>query len=107
VTRLPLYDGRVAQADRGLGQVGEERDAVAEQDGHQVHGDFVDQAQAECLLGDVRPGDGHRRVPGDGPGLLDGAAHAVGDEGERRVRVRPVRGRRVGRHEHSPSCTSP
>ena len=89
VTPSPLGDDRVLELD-GVSGAGEPRLAGAEEHWDQVDVDRVEEPQLEALAGDVGARDRHRLVAGDGLGLLDGARDAVGDEGERRVGVRPV-----------------
>ena len=60
----------------------EQADALSEQHRHHIDLDFVQYAQANALLRDVRPTDADVLVPGDFFRLGDGALDAVGDEGE-------------------------
>ena len=66
----------------------------------QVDADLVDQSGGEGLPGDAAGGYRHVPVAGYRLRLGEGAGHTVGDERERRVRVRPVGRRPVGHHEH-------
>src|SRR6266850_7620075 len=50
-------DGRVAEKDGRTREVGEKRDAFAEDHRGELDSDLVEQTQVEALLSDVRPGN--------------------------------------------------
>jgi hypothetical protein len=85
-----VYHPRAFQFDGPHAQeVVEQSDAVAEQDGHQVHVYLVEQSSPDALLGDAGGAHGDVLVARDRSRLLDGAFDAVRDERERRSLVDP------------------
>ena len=68
---LALDYDRVVEVVRGASQVGEVRDAPAEQYRYQADVDFVYQTQVEGLPRDVGGCDGDIFVAGDFPGTRD------------------------------------
>jgi hypothetical protein len=60
---VALDHGGGAQPNGCRGEVVEPADAFAEQDGHEVDGDGVQQARVQALLGDLRAGDDDVLVP--------------------------------------------
>src|SRR5207248_3177871 len=66
----------------GVGaEVVEQSDAVAEEDRDEVDLDRVEEARSQALLGQGRTDEADVLVSGYFFGLVDGALHAVGDEG--------------------------
>lgn len=97
---LALSGDGILKLDRTAGDAGEERLPRAEQDGNEVDLDGVQQSRVLALAGDVGAGHRHGLPAGDGSCPLDRAGHAVGDEGEGRVSVRPVVGNAVRDDQH-------
>ena len=95
LARRGLSDDAVAQVGDAVGfdhahafevelairEVGEEANAVAEEDGDEVYVDLVEKAGPEVLLGDFGGADGDRPPVGNRAGLFEGALDAVGDDG--------------------------
>jgi hypothetical protein len=71
------------QFDRLDTQVLEEADAPAQQDGHEVDRDLVEQSGLETLPRNIRAADAHTLIPGDLLRFRDGALDAIGDDGKR------------------------
>src|SRR4051794_28458885 len=73
-------DGRVLEQHRRAREVGEERDARAEDHRRELDADLVEQSEIETLLRDVRPGDADPLVAGLRPRELHRTRYAVGHE---------------------------
>jgi hypothetical protein len=82
---VPLHDHRIVEQDRCAERtVDEEGLAGPEDGGDEIEDDAVDQALPQRLPADPAARDRDVALAGEGPRLLDRAADAVGDEGERR-----------------------
>lgn len=95
-------DDRIIKSVRCTGQIGEVGDSFAHQHRDKADAHLVDQAQIQCLGGDIGAGDGNVLVPGDLPGDLPGggnpARHAAGEADGRPFTS--VRGRAMGHHHY-------
>jgi len=76
---------RPIEEDRRCLQLVEEPHPGAEQHGHEVDRDLVDQAQLQALAGEVAWRDDDVQIARDRPRLLDGRWQPVGDERVGRV----------------------
>ena len=94
---------RVAKDGWRAGEVVEESNPGAEQNRHDVDGDFVEEASIQELLDGVSAVDPNGLPGGGGFGLVHGAFDAVGHEVDSRVGPRPSGGDVVGKYE----CWSP
>src|SRR5215208_7849568 len=77
----------------------EQPDAVPQQYGDQVYVYFVQYPRLETLLDEASSANRDVLLASGSPGLIDGALHTVGDEGERRPLVVPSVGDGVGQDE--------
>ena len=66
---------------------------------HQADDELIEQAGSQALLDDCRPHEGYVLARSGGPGLLDGALDAAGDEGVGRITCRHRVGDVVGQDE--------
>jgi hypothetical protein len=87
----PLHHDRVLEHHVPAVQLGEVRDALAEEHRHEADTHLVHQSELERLLGDVGAGDRDVLVAGDLPCLRDRRLDAV-DEGRPRPPLGGVRG---------------